>query len=129
VSARVGRLATVDAGGAPHVVPVCFVVVDDTIYSPIDQKPKSGDPRRLRRLRNIAGNPSVCLTVDHFDEDWSRLWWLQVRAEAGLEDDPTARDVAIAALRAKYPQYRTMDLETLPLIRLEPTALVGWTAG
>lgn len=124
---RVGRLATVDEHGRPHAVPVCFAELDGLLYTPIDEKPKSGDPRSLRRIRNLLANPSVCLVVDHYEEDWTRLAWLQVRATAALDDNPDERARAIAALRDRYPQYRAMDLEALPLIRLTPTRLVDWS--
>ncbi|MGE3267768.1 MAG: pyridoxamine 5'-phosphate oxidase family protein, partial [Chloroflexota bacterium] len=84
-------------------------------------------PRELRRIRNILANPKVCLVVDHYeDEDWTRLAWLQVRGQASLAEDPAERERALAALRARYRQYRTMALEELPLLRITPTRLVGW---
>jgi PPOX class probable F420-dependent enzyme len=127
---RSGRLATVDPRGQPHAVPICYVLLDGLIYTPIDEKPKTGDPRELRRIRNILANPKVCLVVDHYeDDDWSRLRWLQVRGEAGLVEDDGERSRALAALRARYRQYRTMALESLPLLRITPTRLVGWSGG
>lgn len=122
--ARVGHLATVDERGRPHVVPVCFIRVGELLYSPIDEKPKRGG--ELRRLRNIRVNPAVCLTVDHWDEDWSRLAWQQVRGRASLVGEPDERAVALAALRVKYPQYRGMRLEDQPLIRIRVDRLVAW---
>jgi coenzyme F420-0:L-glutamate ligase / coenzyme F420-1:gamma-L-glutamate ligase len=124
---RSGRLATVDPRGQPHAVPVCYALLDGVIYTPIDEKPKTGDPRELRRIRNILANPKVCLVVDHYeDEDWTRLAWLQVRGEASLVEDAAERARALAALRGRYRQYRTMALEELPLLRITPTRLVGW---
>ena len=125
---RVGRFATVDPQGRPHAVPICYVELDGLLYTPIDEKPKTGDPRELRRIRNLLANPNVCLVVDHFEEDWSRLAWLQVRGTAALVEDGGERARAHAALRARYPQYRAMALEVLPLIRVTPTRLVGWSA-
>ena len=125
---RSGRLATVDPRGQPHAVPICYALLDGLVYTPIDEKPKTGDPRSLRRIRNILDNPKVCLVVDHYeDEDWSRLAWLQVRGEASLVEDAAERERALAALRARYRQYRTMALESLPLLRITPTRLVGWS--
>ena len=124
---RVGRFATVDERGRPHAVPICFVELDGLVYTPIDEKPKTGDPRELRRVRNLLANPDVCLVVDHYEEDWSRLAWLQVRGTAALVEDAEERARALAALRARYPQYRAMDLEALPLICITPTRLVGWS--
>ena len=125
---RVGRLATVDPQGRPHAVPICFAELDGVLYTPIDEKPKTGDPRELRRIRNLLANPNVCLVVDHFEEDWTRLAWLQVRGTAALVEAADERARAHAALRARYPQYRAMALEALPLIRITPTRLVGWSA-
>jgi PPOX class probable F420-dependent enzyme len=124
--ARVGHLATVDARGRPHVVPVCFALVDGRLYTPVDEKPKRGV--ELRRVRNLRRDPAVCLTVDRYDEDWSRLAWTQLRGAASLVEDEDERREAIAALRSKYPQYRAMDLESRPLIRLDPERIVSWSA-
>ncbi len=125
---RVARLATVDEQGRPHVLPVCFAVVDGELYTPIDEKPKRGDPLTLRRVRNILTHPEVCLVADDYAEDWTRLAWLQVRGSAALAVDPEERGRALAALRARYPQYRSMDLESRPLIRITATHVVGWAA-
>src|SRR3954452_333889 len=122
---RSGRLATVDPRGQPHAVPICYALVDGIVYTPIDEKPKTGDPRERRRIRNILANPKVCLVVDHYeDEEWSRLAWLQVRGEASLVEDDAERERALAALRTRYRQYRTMGLESLPLLRIAPRRLV-----
>jgi PPOX class probable F420-dependent enzyme len=124
---RSGRLATVDPSGQPHAVPICYALVDGHIYTPIDEKPKRGDPRELRRIRNILANPKVCLVVDHYeDEEWSRLGWLQVRGIASLVEDDAERARALSALRSRYRQYQAMALEDLPLLRITPTRLVGW---
>lgn len=125
---RSGRLATVDPAGQPHAVPICYALLDGIVYTPIDEKPKRGDPRELRRIRNILANPSVCLVVDHYeDDDWARLAWLQVRGVASLVEDGSERTAALAALRTRYRQYQTMALEGLPLLRITPTRLVGWS--
>ena len=125
---RVARLATVDEAGRPHALPVCFAALEGVLYTPIDEKPKRGDPTTLRRVRNILANPSVCLVADHYEEDWTRLAWLQVRGSAALVEDARERTRAFAALRERYPQYRTMDLESRPLIRITPRQVVGWAA-
>lgn len=124
---RVARLATVDAAGRPHALPVCFACLDGALYTPIDEKPKRGDPTTLRRVRNIAAQPEVCLVADHYEEDWARLAWLQVRGTAALVTDAGERARALAALRERYPQYRGMDLEARPLIRITPTRVVSWS--
>jgi PPOX class probable F420-dependent enzyme len=125
---RVGRLATVDGAGRPHAVPICFALLDGVIYTPIDEKPKRETGRPLRRVRNILAHPDVCLVVDVYDEDWSRLRWLQVRGVATLEEDAGERGRAIAALRGKYRQYQAMDLEARALIRVVVKEVVGWHA-
>ena len=125
---RVGRLATVDARARPHNIPVCFAVVSGRVYIAIDEKPKRGAPEELRRVRNIRANPAVCLVVDDYDEDWSRLAWLQVRGEAALVETEAERAAALAALRARYPQYRSMALESRPLMVITPVRAVMWRA-
>jgi PPOX class probable F420-dependent enzyme len=126
---RVGYLATVDERGRPHVVPICYAYVEGVVYSPVDEKPKRADPLRLRRIRNLLLHPEVCLLVDRYDEDWSRLAWMQIHGVASLVTDPFERARAIEHLRVRYPQYRTMALEDRPLIRIEPRRVVLWSAG
>jgi len=125
---RVGHLATVDEHGRPHNVPVCFAAHNGRLYIAIDEKPKRGAPGDLRRVRNVRANPAVCLVVDDYDEDWSRLAWMQVRGEAALVEDPGERSEALAALRERYPQYRAMALEGRPLLRIIPLQVIGWRA-
>src|SRR5438094_9625423 len=115
-AARVGHLGTTDERGHPHVVPVCFALVGEQLYSPIDQKPKRGDPLELRRVRNLLARPDVCLTVDRYDEDWSKLAWLQVRGRAALVDDVAERETAITELRRRYRPYEAMALESRALV-------------
>ena len=98
---RVARLATVGADGRPHVVPICFALDGDTLYTAVDEKPKS--TRRLRRLTNIEANPEVEVVVDHWDEDWSRLWWVRLAGTARVVEHEAR---ALELLQAKYPQYR-----------------------
>jgi PPOX class probable F420-dependent enzyme len=97
---RVARLATADANGRPHVVPICFALDGDTLYTAVDEKPKS--TRKLRRLANIEANPRVEVVIDHWDEDWSRLWWVRVSGRARIVDHDAR---ALELLQAKYPQY------------------------
>jgi PPOX class probable F420-dependent enzyme len=99
-AARVGRLATVTGGGHPHVVPVCFALAGGRIYTAVDAKPKS--TRALRRLDNVRATGRASLLVDHYEEDWSRLWWVRVDGPAEVVDASAALD----ALAAKYAQYR-----------------------
>jgi PPOX class probable F420-dependent enzyme len=94
----------------------------------VDEKPKRASPSSLRRIRNILAHPAVCLVADHYDDDWTRLAWLQVRGVAALVDDPDERARALAVLRERYPQYRAMDLESRPLIRITPKQVRWWAA-
>lgn len=125
---RVARLATADATGRPTVIPVCFARLEQRLYVPIDAKPKSGDPRRLKRLRNIADRPDVVLLLDRYDDDWSRLRWLLIRARATILDGGPERGAALAALERRYPQYAAMGLAGLglPVIALEPLSVSRW---
>lgn len=127
---EVGHLATVDADGAPHVVPLCYARLDDWLYFVSDDKPKRHGPRRLRRLANLAGQPRAALIVDDYDADWSRLAYLLLHLDAAPVDDPAEYAAALAALRARYPQYRTMALapDTHPMVRLTPRRVHRWRA-
>ena len=112
------------------MIPVCFVLLGETLYQAIDAKPKSVAPRRLRRVRNIQANPEAALLVDHYLENWRRLWWVLLHGRARLVEDGAEQQRAIAALRRKYPQYRT----TTPLaadalvIALDVRRLRHWQA-
>jgi PPOX class probable F420-dependent enzyme len=131
---RVARLATVEASGAPHVVPICFTLLGDTAYIAIDEKPKTADYRRLRRLRNIAANPRVAIVADvYVDGDWSQLGFVMLRATARVLDPERASASeaaeharAVAALRARYTQYRAMALDERPVIAADITAVTAW---
>jgi coenzyme F420-0:L-glutamate ligase/coenzyme F420-1:gamma-L-glutamate ligase len=124
---RVAHLATADASGMPHVVPICFVLLDDCVYVAIDEKPKTADLSRLRRLRNIAVNPHVSIVADVYDDqDWSRLGFVLVRAVARIVADGAEHDRAVAALRDKYAQYESMALEERPLIAADIQAVTSW---
>lgn len=128
---RVARLATADGEGRPTVVPVCFARVGGRVYVAIDAKPKGGDPRELKRLRNIRAQPNVALLLDRYDEDWSRLRWLLVRARARILEAGDERAAALEALEARYPQYAAMGLAGLglPVIALDPVAVRRWHGG
>jgi PPOX class probable F420-dependent enzyme len=123
---RVGRLATADARGNPHVVPVCFAIESGSLYITIDEKPKRVSARLLKRLRNMIENPSVAFVADRYDEDWRRLAWVMLRGLADILADGTEHDRAQALLRERYPQYRTMDLAELPVIALRITQVTSW---
>ena len=131
--ASVGRLSTAGRSGAPHVIPVCFVLEQDAegaaIYIVLDQKPKRIPPTRLRRVRNILENPRAALVVDHYEADWSRLWYILLTGAAELLEDAEDdhRRHAIRLLREKYPQYREMDIDDNPVIRITPIRVTTWS--
>jgi PPOX class probable F420-dependent enzyme len=126
---RVAHLATADATGAPHVIPVCYALVNDHFYFVVDDKPKR-TRIGLKRLRNIAENPLVALVIDYYDEDWSRLAYLLVQGRAALVDDSDEYATAIRTLRHRYPQYRSMalTLNTHPMVRITPQRRHLWCA-
>jgi PPOX class probable F420-dependent enzyme len=123
-SRRVAHLATADAHGAPHVVPVCFVLAEAMLYITIDDKPKSGAP--LKRLRNITENPTIAVVADRYDEDWTRLGWVMVQGPAEILAGGTEHDTAQALLRARYPQLAAMDIARLPVIALRIAHAASW---
>lgn len=127
---RVGHLATADATGAPHLIPVCYAVDGDsearaTLYITVDEKPKRQD-MPLKRMRNILENPQAAFVVDRWDEDWSRLGWVMLRGPAEILDAGAEHDRAQALLAARYPQYRAMKLADLPVIALRIGRATGW---
>lgn len=126
-TARIGRLATADAEGHPHIVPVCFAFVGDHIVSPIDEKPQRVSPDELRRSRDISENSRVALLVDHYTDEWSRLGWVQVRGTATrCAPGQEQHSRGIRELRQKYDQYADHDLEERPLIRIAPASVRSW---
>ena len=141
-AARRGTLATLDPTGLPRLVPICFVLDDPVgrsvdpderlvLYSAIDEKPKRApDPLRVARVRDILARPEATVLVDRWDEDWDRLAWARLECRGEVlppgEGDPAERERAIAALRAKYPQYRAQRLEGRPLIRLTCEVGAAW---
>jgi PPOX class probable F420-dependent enzyme len=125
-SQRVGRLATADPRGNPHVVPVCFVIDNDALYVTIDEKPKRVSPRSLKRLRNMLDNPSVAFVADRYDEDWRQLGWVMLRGHADILADGPEHDRAQMLLRERYAQYRAMQLSELPVIALRIERVTSW---
>jgi PPOX class probable F420-dependent enzyme len=122
--ARVARLATADAAGRPHLVPIAFAVAGDTIYSAVDAKPKR--TRALRRLANVRENPAVSLLVDHWDDhDWAALWWARADGRGRVLDpeDPEARRAA-ELLRERYPAQRDAG----EVLAVEVERWSGWAA-
>ena len=125
-SQRVARLATADASGAPHAIPVCFALVDNRIYVAIDEKTKRVGPLRLRRVRNVLSNPAVALVADVYDADWSTLAGVLARGRAEVLEGGHEHRLAVGLLREKYPQYASMALEQRPIIAIEIEAAISW---
>jgi PPOX class probable F420-dependent enzyme len=122
---RVAHLATADRAGAPHLVPVCFCLGTTSLYITVDEKPKRSDIP-LKRLRNIQENPAVAVTVDRWDEDWTRLAWTMLRGRADILAGGDEHDRAQDHLRQRYRQYRTMELAALPVIAVRIERVLSW---
>lgn len=120
----VARLATADATGTPHVVPITFAVDRDTIYFAIDHKPKRST--NLRRLRNISENPMVSVIVDHYADDWSALWWARADGRAEIWEDDARRLKAVELLQRKYRQYADTP-PSGPVVAIQVSAWTGWS--
>lgn len=127
---RVGRLGTADSSGQPLVVPVCYAFDGEHCYSALDAKPKRRPADRLRRVQNIRQNPRVCLVVDHYDEDWSRLGYVIVEGQAELLTGGPEFTRAVDLLREKYPQYQAMGLDRRSglLIKITSRRVAQWRA-
>ena len=126
--ARIARLATADASGAPHNVPLCYWFDGERIYFAIDEKPKRETGMRLKRMRNIVENPRVALLIDHYEEDWAQLGFVMIRGIARVVEDPQEYMAALRHLREKYLQYRGMTLspEKNPIVKIEPQRVNVW---
>jgi PPOX class probable F420-dependent enzyme len=117
--ARIGRLATVTPAGRPHIVPVCFALHDRRIVTAVDAKPKA--TTELARLENVRATGRASLLVDHYEEDWSGLWWVRVDGSAEVIESETAID----ALAAKYEQYQAQR-PAGPVITIAPERWRSW---
>jgi len=121
----VARLATVGPDGRPHIVPITFAMDDDTIYFAIDFKPKK--TADLQRLRNIEANPSVSVLVDHYEDDWTKLWWVRADGSARIVIDGALFEQGIALLTHRYTQYRSAR-PAGPVIAISIARMTGWSA-
>jgi PPOX class probable F420-dependent enzyme len=123
-TARVAHLATITPTGAPHIVPIVFALVGETIYSVVDQKPKRTTD--LQRLANVRTNNRAAVLTDHYEDDWTKLWW--VRADGAARtlapDEPEARR-SLAALRKRYEQQRPVG----PILAFDVHRWTGWLGG
>jgi PPOX class probable F420-dependent enzyme len=127
VAARAARLATVDPRGRPHLVPIVFAVADETIYTAVDDT-KAKATLRLKRIANIAANPAVAVLVDHYEDDWRRLWWVRADGTARLVEpkEPEAAR-ARALLQERYAQYRDAPPPGV-VIAIDVDRWSGWAA-
>ncbi len=123
-AARVARLATVTAAGLPHIVPCCFVSDGRRVYSAVDGKPKS--TTALKRLDNVRARPAASLVIDHYDDDWSQLWWVRVDGSARIVTSDDERAAAVVALADKYEQYRAESPQGA-VLAVEIDAVTGWS--
>lgn len=125
-AARVAHMATVDESGMPTVSPICYFLHRDRLYTPIDEKPKRVPAAQLKRVRNLLAHPSMAVVVDTWSEDWSRLGWVMLRGVGSVLEPASDYPDILVGLRAKYRQYRNMDLETRPLIQMEIRSVRQW---
>jgi PPOX class probable F420-dependent enzyme len=124
-SAYVARLATVGADGRPHIVPICFALDEQTLYFAVDSKPKQ--TTNLKRLRNIAENPAVSVLVDHYEDDWDKLWWVRLDGVARVVTDEMEVKKALSLLAARYSQYRATT-PAGPVVAVAIAGMTGWSA-
>lgn len=121
---KVADLATVGEDGRPHIVPLVFAMDGDTLYFAVDAKPKT--TTNLKRLRNIAANPAVSVLVDHYEDDWSKLWWVRADGTARVVADPSEAKHAIELLVNRYAQYRA-SRPPGPVVAIDIDRLTGWS--
>jgi PPOX class probable F420-dependent enzyme len=124
--ALVAHLATAGPDGRPHVVPITFAIVGGALYFAVDAKPKR--TTNLKRLQNIAANPHVSILVDHYEDDWEKLWWVRVDGTARIVDDQAEAGRAIELLTDRYPQYRRARPKG-PVVAISMDRLSGWSGG
>lgn len=127
---RVGRFATSGADQQPLVVPICYVFDGENIYSPLDEKPKTVEGGALKRVRNIRANSRVALLIDDYSEDWSKLVYILIKGTAKIispTEDASEHARVVELLREKYPQYRAMQIQERPIIKIEPASFKRWS--
>jgi PPOX class probable F420-dependent enzyme len=123
---RVAHLATADAAGRPHVVPICYALAGGSVYFTIDEKPKRAPGARLKRLSNLRANPFAALVADRYDEDWARLGWVMVQGRAEVLAAGPEHDSAQARLCARYPQLAAMSIAALPVVAIRIEHATSW---
>ena len=118
-------MGTIGPEGIPHILPVCFTWAGDVIWTAIDGKPKS--TKQLQRIKDIQANPKVSFTVDRWDEDWSRLAWLQARGTGRVVPKGPESAKVLVALESKYSQYSEVQADG-PVLRIDVERWVSWSA-
>ena len=127
LSQRVAHLATANAEGSPHVIPVCYAFDGQRFYTPLDEKPKRVKGSQLRRVRNINARHEASLVIDQYDDDWTRLGYILIHGHADLlSPEADAHAHALHLLRERYVQYRAMALEQYPVIGITPDRITSW---
>jgi PPOX class probable F420-dependent enzyme len=125
LAATVARLATIDPDGRPHLVPIVFVLDGETLYSAVDAKPKRS--RALRRIENARERPDVTVLIDHYEDDWERLWWVRLRGRARVLDGGEEAQRALGLLANKYEQYQRERPDS-PVLAIDIAEWRGWDA-
>ena len=128
LSHAVARLATADKNGQPHVIPFCYAFDGDRFYFVVDEKPKRQTGKPLKRIRNMLENPQVALVIDDYSDDWTQLAYVLVSGSPQVVDDEAEYATALALLRDRYPQYRTMLLSFArnTMVRISPNKILAW---
>ena len=126
---RVARLATIDSEFKPHLVPVVFVFDGNHFFIPVDEKRKKTKPEKLRRIKNIQGNPNVALLIDEYSEDWSRLAFVMIQGTASVVKSRPQADIqlkqAVKELTTKYTQYQKIGTGEMCII-IKPEKVASW---
>jgi PPOX class probable F420-dependent enzyme len=123
-SSPVAHLATVNAEGRPHIVPIVFAVDGDTLYFAVDAKPKKTTD--LQRLKNLAANPAVSVLADHYEDDWSKLWWVRADGSAHVVTDGAEAERATELLAKRYEQHRRQR-PAGPVVAIHVDRVTGWS--
>jgi PPOX class probable F420-dependent enzyme len=124
-SSPVARLSTVRPDGGPHVVPIVFALIEDTVFSAVDAKPKRSTD--LQRLANVRADPRCALLVDHYEDDWRRLWWVRADGTGEVVDAPPVQHPGIRALVQRFPEYRD-EPPSGPLLAVTVRRWTGWAS-
>ncbi|MCH7940396.1 MAG: TIGR03668 family PPOX class F420-dependent oxidoreductase [Thaumarchaeota archaeon] len=126
-SSKVARLATVDQKSCPYVVPVVFVFHENSFFIPLDEKVKTVNARKLKRVKNIEKNPNVTLLIDKYQNDWKKLFFLMIHGKATVIDGKNSKlmDKIHKLLISKYPQYKKTGIGN-SCITINPTKVTFW---